>query len=233
MLVYQEPRLSTPEECSYLPGRDSQMTFFFASDLSEEELDLVLRNSWRKFGAYFFRPQCQNCSACIPVRVPVIDFVASKSQRRNLKRNSDIVVQFISDWNIDDELYELYENHSINRFGKKTDYDDFRTSFGFKSCPSYLSKYYLENKLIAAGFIDKSTDGLSSVYFIYHNSFLVRGLGNFSILKEIEFAKKLQLKFYYLGYFVDGNAKMHYKSCFFPHERMNWCTGIWERVSES
>jgi leucyl-tRNA---protein transferase len=227
MLIHQQPQIGPPETCPYLSDRQARTAYFFASDVSIDELDKLLAAGWRKFGLYFFRPACENCSSCIPLRVCVNSFVPSKSQRRLLNKNQDIRVTFETQWEITEEIFEIFEDHSLSRFQKKADFTEFIQNFGIQSCETLLSKYFIDGRLSAVGFIDCSTHALSSVYFIYRSEFLNRGLGNFSILKEIDYARNSGLSFYYLGFVVDNNSHMAYKGRFFPHQRMDWKTGDW------
>jgi arginyl-tRNA--protein-N-Asp/Glu arginylyltransferase len=227
MILHQPPSISAPAVCSYHPDRISKTQYFYASDLNETELDQLLSKGWRKFGLYFFRPFCEGCRACIPVRVCISSFSASKSMRRVLSKNKDIRVEFAPDEDITPEIFHIYEEHSKIRFDRPSDIDDFFNSFGVRSCPSLLSKYFLNDNLSAVGFLDRSLDSLSTVYFIYTSEFVCRSPGTFSILQEIAHARSLGLKYYYLGYLVEGNERMVYKARFFPQEWMDWETGEW------
>ncbi len=179
---------------------------------------------------YFFRPKCKECSSCIPIRVPANSFRMSKSQKRLWSRNSDIQMRLEQDAPFF-ELYRIYQDHSLNRFGTSSGEEEFKNNFFIKSCPSAYSLYYLNGMLIAAGFIDFSSNALSSVYFIYSTKLLVRGLGNYSVLREIQLAADLGLQYYYLGYYVSGNSRMQYKARYFPYQYYHWETQTWTSVS--
>jgi leucyl-tRNA---protein transferase len=227
MILHQPPSISASAACSYHPDRLSRTQYFYASGLDETELDQLLSRGWRKFGTYFFRPVCEGCRACIPIRVCVNSFSESKNMHRVQNKNKDIRIEFAPEEVITPEIFRIYEEHSKIRFDRSSDSDEFFTSFGAKSCPSLLSKYFLNNNLSAIGFLDRSTNALSTVYFIYTSEFVCRSPGTFSILQEIEYARSLGLKYYYLGYLVEGNERMAYKARFSPQERMNWETGEW------
>lgn len=228
VILHQPPSISAPVVCSYHPDRLSRTQYFYASDLDETELDQLLSRGWRKFGLYFFRPLCESCRACIPIRVCVNSFTPSKSMRRVQSKNKDIRVEFAPDEDMTPDIFRIYEEHSKIRFDRSSDIDEFFNSFGVKSCPSLLSKYFLGDTLSAVGFLDRSFDSLSTVYFIYTSEFVCRSPGTFSILREIEYTRSLGLKYYYLGYLVEGNERMTYKARFFPQERMSWETGEWK-----
>lgn len=229
MNLYTNVKISSPQQCPYLEDRSMRHAFFYASEVSDSELDCLLLEGWRKFGIYYFRPQCLGCSNCIPLRIPVNTFHMSRSQRRLWRANSDIQMRFEPSAPFD-ELYKIYEEHSLNRFGTITSKEEFESNFFTKSCNSAYSLYYLHGMLIAAGFLDLSSYALSSVYFIYLTKFLARGLGNYSVLREIKLTAELGLQYYYLGYFVAGNSKMQYKAEFYPYEYYQWENKTWKSV---
>lgn len=226
MILLSDRLISSESECHYLPDRQWRFAFFFARDLSAEELEVMLESGWRKFGQYYFRPLCRGCSECIPIRVRVKDFHLSDTQRRILKKCQNVRVEF-NELKVRDEIYEVFRDHSLTRFGKQSDYDEFLFSFYNPSCPSLQSEYFINDRLAAVGFIDVSSKALSSVYFCFHSDFSKYRLGTFSVIKEIEFASKMNLEFYYLGYYIEGCSKMIYKNSFRENEKMDWESGQW------
>ncbi|WP_372366867.1 arginyltransferase [Candidatus Uabimicrobium sp. HlEnr_7] len=227
MILLQEKRYDDLESCTYLPKMQKRFEYFFAHELDEYEIAHLLENGWRKFGMYFFRPRCPGCQACIPTRVLVQDFKPSKSQKRVLKKNIDVEVCF-SSLRYDDRIFELYKKHSQNRFSQtEGSKENFLHSFYLPSCPGLQSEFYLNGKLIGAGFLDKGHSTLSSIYFVYDTDYQHLNLGTFSILKEIEYAKKLDNLYYYLGYYIEKCTKMAYKNKFNPQQHFNWQTKTW------
>ncbi|OHD12738.1 MAG: hypothetical protein A2Z96_06520 [Spirochaetes bacterium GWB1_48_6] len=93
--------------------------------------------------------------------------------------------------------------------------------------PAFMTTYRLEGKLIALGFLDESDQGLSSVYFIYGDSYQSRSLGTYSVLRECALVKEMGLAYYYLGYWVPGNSRMEYKHRFRPRELYKWNENLW------
>ncbi len=226
MKLLCEPQISEESPCSYIAGRNSRFHYFFAVDLTAEELEIVFSRGWRKFGMYYFKPACSDCRECIPIRIRTDQLQPSKSQKRVIKDCRDLHVEF-KELEYRDEIFEIYKDHSLNRFGKDSNYEDFYNSFYAQSCPTMQSEYYIENRLAAVGFIDISSMAFSSIYFIYRDDFKKFNLGTYSIFKEAGFAKSLGLKFYYLGYYVESNRSMAYKNSFHVNEKMNWDTKEW------
>jgi arginine-tRNA-protein transferase len=82
--------------------------------------------------------------------------------------------------------------------------------------------------LCAIALTDVLSDGLSMVYSFYDPSLHARSLGTFMILDHIERARRMNLAFVYLGYWVEGSRKMDYKGRFMPQERLT--SEGWTRI---
>ena len=226
MRLLSEPALSEESHCPYLEGNNSRYNYFFALDVTAEELDIILSRGWRKFGMYYFKPLCIDCRKCIPIRIKTDELIPSKSQRRIIRDCKDIRVEF-KGLDYREEIFEIYKDHSLNRFGKDSNTEDFYGSFYTESCPTMQSEYYIDNKLAAVGFIDRSSNALSSIYFIYKDEYTRFSLGTFSAFKEAQYALSLGLEYYYLGYYIESNSSMAYKNSFHINEKMDWWTGTW------
>lgn len=231
MKLLSPPRISPEEKCPYLPDQLARHEFFLATEVDEDEFNTCLEQGFRKFGIYFFRPNCKTCKKCLPLRVRTKDFLPTKSQKRVLKKNEDIQV-FYKPLLYREEIYQLFIKHSKARFDQSENFnssrEDFIQTHFTPSTPALLSEFFLDEKLVAVGFLDLSNDALSSVYFIYDPDFHKRSLGIFGALKEIEFAKDTKRSFYYLGYFIKENNLMNYKNQFFPHEIYQWDSEVWK-----
>lgn len=230
MKLLSPPRLSPEDHCPYLKGEQSRHEFFLAQDLSDQEFDEVLKQGFRKFGIYFFRPNCMNCSECLPLRVKAQEFQPSKSQKRVLKKNQDITVLF-KPLIYREEIFDIFVKHSKIRFGQDESHKNAREEFiqthFTPTTSSLLSEFYLEGKLIAVGFLDISEEATSSVYFIYDPDHAKRSLGVFGALKEIEYSKEKAKSYYYLGYYIKENNSMNYKNQFSPYEIYDWSLKRW------
>lgn len=217
-------RLTYP--CPYLPDQESCLEYFFASWLTSEELDELLSSGWRKFGAYYFRPDCPGCLKCIPLRIQTKNFTPTKSQRRVIKK-AEKVTLVTGPLEFKKEIFDIYDIHSKDRFNKESNLSEFYHSFYEQSCPAMQSEYYLDGKLIAAGFLDYSSNALSSVYFIYNTMYKNYNLGTLSVIKETQLTAAMGLDYYYLGYTISENHSMAYKDKFHPHEIYDWVSKAW------
>lgn len=227
MILLRNTEMSDIIECPYFETKECRFLFFFARELSGSELELLLSNGWRKFGLYYFRPECPGCRECVPYRVRAQNFIPAKDQRRIIQKNSDVQVQFVPPA-YSDEVYDMYTEHSRFRFEKGSEpKEHFQQSFYTHSCPSLQSEFYLDGTLVAVGFLDVSDSALSSVYFVYRERVHKRGMGVFGMLSEIEYAKSRGLDYYYSGYYIEGNSRMRYKGRYLPAEIFDWVAEQW------
>lgn len=231
MILYSHPELSTPAPCPYLPDKTLVYSYFFAGNLTCVELSWFLSRGWRKFGHYFFRPSCPDCRACTPLRVPVRRFSPSRGQKRVLRRCDHVHVEF-GPVRYENELFDLYHTHSQVRFGQESTFEEFIANLHAPSCPTLLARYKDNGRLLGAGYLDQGSDGLSSVYFIFDPDASHLSPGIFSVLREIEEAKRMGLAYYYLGYVVPGCERMDYKAGFHPHQLFDWENELWHETGK-
>ncbi len=223
-------RLVTMQEhaCAYLPDRLTENRAFVAQALSGESYHDLMDAGFRRSGRLFYQPICRGCRACVPIRVPADRFIASKSQRRCARRNEDLVVS-VSRAHPTDEKFDLYRRYAARRHGDlhANDPEAF-CSFLYDSPVDTLEFGYRDQsgRLLAVGICDVCTRSLSSVYFYFDPLESRRGLGTFGVLKEIEYAKRVAIAHYYLGYWVAEARTMAYKTNFEPCELLH-PDGVW------
>lgn len=206
-------------ECGYFSDRQALYEHYFVQEAGLEEREVMLACGYRAFGKYTFRPACVGCQACVPIRVPVRDFRPNKSQKRVLKRCSEVRLE-VGEPLFTDEKLALYNTHRkrFPRLEAEQGEDNFRTAFYEPSVPSLEFCYYLEKQLIAVGIVHETPRALSSVYFTYLPDFGRLSLGTFSALQEIAFAASHGKRYFYLGYYIRDNHFMSYKRSFYPSE---------------
>jgi arginine-tRNA-protein transferase len=176
---------------------------------------------FRRSGENVYRPHCSVCGLCIPVRVNVNTFTANRSQRRNLKLNTDLDYQ-VKDPEFEDEHYDLYRRYMKDRHaGGGMDNDEpesYENLIKSSWCNSKLLEFRQNEKLVMIAVIDCFNDGISAVYTFYDPEYNDRGLGVFGVLSEIAFIKSQHKQWLYLGYWNPKTTKMAYKIHYQPME---------------
>lgn len=209
---------------------------FYTLKVSPKQLDTLLANGWRHFGTQFFRYNLSFYDGRIcqvfPLRIRLADFSLSKNKRRILTKNQDLQV-IIRPIEITEEKEHLFEIHKY-RFNHSIPFSiyDF-LSFDPKNVPCEALEISVYNKesLIAASFFDVGETAISSIYAMFAPEEKSRSLGIFTMLVEIEFARKHGKNFYYQGYCYDGNSFYDYKKRFRALEKFDW-KNKWENFKE-
>ena len=142
-----KPKFSDFIDCPYLPGKKMRLEFMYLIDIDINEFDKLLENGWRRFGLFFFRPNCIDCIECQPIRIKVNEFKTTKSQRRIINKNKGTEVYF-KDLEYKKELFDVYEEHSKNRFNQKSSIEDFKLSFFSKILPSKQSNFIIKMRFL-------------------------------------------------------------------------------------
>lgn len=225
--------LSPEHECHYLPGRRARIAVLDdAVPLDKNLFSYFSERGFRRSGGYLYRPACSACQACQSLRIPVRDFRPNRSQRRTIKRNADLTVR-TQPAHFDPEHYALFKRYIENRHPNGGMVDTSPDAYmGFLDggwTDTLFYEFRDGRRLLALAVADRLADGLSAVYTFFEPEEAGRGLGNYAILTEIDAARGADLQRLYLGYWVDGSEKMHYKHRFRPHEILT-PTG-WQLVS--
>jgi leucyl-tRNA---protein transferase len=221
--------VAEPSPCPYLPTESAQLEYRVPAKLNTESLERLLERGWRRFGNYVFRPKCQACRKCRPLRIVLEKFRPSKSQRKALRRNHHIEL-FVTRPCVTDEhvaLFNLYHRDMAALRGwpeNVTSFQDYYESFiGRPFDFAREFQYRKDGRLIGIGIVDVFKEGLSSAYFYHDPAWRKLSPGTFSILTEIEWAKSNSLKYSYLGYWIHENQSMDYKARFTPHQLLEAC----------
>ncbi|MDH3688434.1 MAG: arginyltransferase [Gammaproteobacteria bacterium] len=225
--------LSAPHDCPYIPGQTAMTLVVDPRTQVERPLfELSMRYGFRRSGEMIYRPHCPSCSQCESVRVPVNDFIPSRSQKRTWRRNQDLCVERCPPV-FTDEHFELYLRYQTIRHpdGPMINSDP-EQCLNFLKGPADITSFYevrLQNTLVAVAVVDRLSDALSGVYTFYDPTFSRRSIGVFAILWEIEQTKRLGCQWLYLGYWIKQCSKMAYKINFRPVEHFR--DGDWRRLS--
>jgi arginine-tRNA-protein transferase len=217
--------LTAPYPCSYLPEHLARSQVAAPGSLVDTLVySELVRLGFRRSGQHVYRPRCDNCSACTPVRVPVAAFRPNRSQRRCLQRNGDVVMR-LRPLVFEETHYRLYRRYQQARHaGGGMDQDDREQyqSFLLQSrVDSALAEFSLDGEVIMVSLVDRLLDGLSAVYTFFDPDRSGRSLGVYGVLSQIRLAQEMELPYLYLGYWIEGCRKMVYKQAYQPLEGLS------------
>ncbi|MFP5410745.1 MAG: arginyltransferase [Gammaproteobacteria bacterium] len=212
--------LTAHYDCSYLPGRRARSQVATPTHLIDAEAyGALIRAGFRRSGQFTYRPHCEQCHACVPVRVEVAGFAPNRTQRRVLKRNGHLDARFLP-LDFREEHYQLYRSYLGSRHaggGMDRDGPDQYTQFLLSSnVDSALVEFRDGGQLVMVAVVDQIDDGLSAVYTFFDPARERDSLGVYGVLWQIELAKRLELPYLYLGYWIAESRKMAYKQQYAP-----------------
>jgi len=227
--------LTAPSPCPYLPGREERKVFtHLVGEKAGELNDLLTHGGFRRSQSIAYRPACEGCRACLSIRVIADEFRPTRSLRRVLARNGDIVGEMRVSMPTS-EQYSVFRGYldSRHRDGGMADMTvlDYAMMVEDSHVDTRVVEYRLRDPdsgftgrssgpLYAVALTDVLSDGLSMVYSFYDPDHRARSLGTYMVIDHIARARRMGLPYVYLGYWVEGSKKMDYKGRFMPQQRL-------------
>lgn len=199
--------------------------FYYYDTLPPKFWDELLAYGWRRGGNLFYKVSLETdldtTYTVLPLRIDVSKFVPSRSQRRNLRRNADVMVVARPACITNDarDLFMLHREKFTRNIPESPE-----SYIGPDNFPRPVNcmeiAVYLKNKLIAISYIDEAETSFSSVYAYNDPAFNSRGLGIFTLLQEIEYCRLTGKKYLYLGYAFEEPSFYDYKKQFAATEAL-------------
>ncbi|KZK82287.1 putative arginyl-tRNA--protein transferase [Pseudovibrio sp. Ad13] len=235
--AYDNPQfyLTAPTDCPYLPDRKERKVFTHLVGPNAPALnDVLTQGGFRRSQNIAYRPACEDCRACVSIRVCAQEFQWTKSLKRVWKDNQDLIGTELPP-GPSTEQYDLFHEYLSARHTNggmtemsPTDYsmmvEDTHVETALieyrRRGPNTFISGEGEGPLIGVALTDRLCDGLSMVYSFFDHNETTRSLGTYMILEHIARAQHLGLPYVYLGYWVQGSPKMTYKERFKPQEHL-------------
>ena len=221
--------ISPEHPCSYLDNQEARTVFIDpGATVNMQDYGTLIEAGFRRSGENIYRPACEYCKLCIPLRIPVNEFKPNRAQRRSYKTNQLLTTSIVTN-NYNEEHYSLYRKYMQHRHpGGGMDDDDPEAYMRVVSSSwsdTKLIEFRDQEQLVAIAVVDILQNAFSAVYTFFDPDYQARSPGVYAILTMIDLARSRGKSWLYLGYWNPQCQKMSYKNNYHPHEtyqNMTW-----------
>lgn len=221
--------VTTSYSCSYLPKQLAQSLIAAPQHLVSTDIySGLIQQGFRRSGKFVYRPHCENCQACVPVRIVADAFQPSRSQKRAYKQHKNLTAT-IRPADFYDEHYQLYEAYQQTRHLDESKETESEADNDIEQYQSFLCQSNVETVMVEfrenaqlkmVSVIDIVHDGISAVYTFYDTTDPKASYGTYNVVWQANWAKEMKLPYVYLGYWIKDSRKMAYKQNFQPLEKL-------------
>ncbi|HEY9278467.1 MAG TPA: arginyltransferase [Eoetvoesiella sp.] len=221
--------------CSYIAGREARSQVAAPSHfINTETYSKLVGQGFRRSGLFTYRPHCDSCQACLPIRINADQFQPNRTQRKVWHRHQDLQTRHVP-LHFEREHFELYQLYVTSRHPGAGMDDDTQAQYTQFLLTSRVDSSLIEfrdpgGQLQMVALVDVLETGLSAVYTFFDPR-TEGSLGTYGVLWQIAQCRAMKLPWLYLGYWIRESRKMNYKMRFKPHEIL--LDGAWTDPSAS
>jgi arginyl-tRNA--protein-N-Asp/Glu arginylyltransferase len=239
--IFRSIPLAPESDCSYFDDlRSRARAFRLGNDVKPDFLESALDRGYRRCGDIYYQQDCPACALCVNYRIPIAGFKPTRSQRRVFSRNSDLQSTLLPPTPSPEkeDIYLRYQQSQhytrpapgapIRHFDPDAALDTMYFQMYTNPNSSRELELRLDGRLVGFGILDVAIQSVSAVYFVFDPEYHKRSLGTLAILREIEWACAHDFRWFQLGFYIAGHAKMEYKSRFGPGEYLHQSNHTWE-----
>lgn len=221
--------VTTPYSCGYITENLAQSLIASPHHLVDANAySELITQGFRRSGKFTYRPHCEKCQACVPVRIVLNKFTPTRSQKRAYKKHQSLQASVIELQFIPEHL-ALYQHYQSARHADdlnvKIESENEEEQYRQFLCQSHVESLMVEFKdnegnVKAVSVVDVVKEGLSAVYTFYDTTDTSDSYGTYTIMWLAAWAKQLSLPYLYLGYWINESPKMAYKEKFNAQQRL-------------
>ncbi len=224
---------SAPHPCPYLDYRMATLPMRLpVRRVTSAEFSALLAQGDRRQGVLLYRPTCQGCSACTPIRLEIGQFEPSRQQLRAYTTGLRRLRVELQRPQVDAARVALYNQHRSLRgldHGDEPIGEPEYASFLVESCvDTWELSYHMGDTLVGIAIFDRAADALSAVYCHFQPNLPGLSVGVFSVMVQLELCRQWHLSYLYLGFVIDQSRAMRYKADYLPHQRLR--DGKWQTM---